>query len=139
MKVMINTCYGGFSISEEAVYAYAKRKGLSIYPENHEFTMKTYWTIPEDKRDGYLRGAAWYAASIEDRRKSNKLYKENTIDTRPDDRADADWIAVVENLGEKANGSCAKIKVVEIPDDVQWEIDEYDGIETVREVSRNWG
>ena len=139
MKVMINTCYGGFSVSEEAIYAYAKRKGLSVYPEDIGFGLKHYWTIPEDKRDSYLEGAAWYAANIEDRRKSNKFFEENTIDIRPDDRTDADWITVVEELGEKANGECAKIRVVEIPDDVLWSIDEYDGIETIREVSRSWG
>lgn len=54
-------------------------------------------------------------------------------------RTDPDVVAVVESLGEKANGNCAKLKVVEIPDGVRWEIDEYDGIESVREVSQSWG
>jgi len=54
------------------------------------------------------------------------------------DRSDPDLVAVVENLGEKSWGSWAELKVVEIPDDVIWEIGEYDGMEWVREVSRVW-
>lgn len=31
MKVVVNRCYGGFSLSYEAVMEYAKRKGIKIY------------------------------------------------------------------------------------------------------------
>ena len=41
-------------------------------------------------------------------------------------------------LGDKANGRFAEIQIIEIPDDVEWEIDEYDGVETVREKNRSW-
>jgi len=37
-------------------------------------------------------------------------------------RTDPDLIAVVERLGEKANGKGCCLKVVEVPDDVDWEI-----------------
>ena len=53
-------------------------------------------------------------------------------------RADHKLVECVETLGDIANGSCAKLKVVEIPDDVEWEIEEYDGIEWVAEVHRTW-
>jgi hypothetical protein len=45
----------------------------------------------------------------------------------------------VEDLGDKASNWAAKLEVVEIPDGVEWEIDEYDGIETVDEKHRSWG
>jgi hypothetical protein len=48
-------------------------------------------------------------------------------------------IQVVEELGEKASGRFADLKVVEIPDDVEWQIDEYDGLEWVSERHRTWG
>jgi len=47
-------------------------------------------------------------------------------------------IAVIEELGEEANGRCAEIAIVEIPDDVEWEVDEYDGKEWVAEIHRTW-
>ncbi len=53
-------------------------------------------------------------------------------------RDDYDLVTVVEALGEKANGSYAKLKVVEIPADVQWDIAEYDGVKHIAEVHRTW-
>ncbi len=47
-------------------------------------------------------------------------------------------LAVVERLGAAANGDCAKLAIVEIPDGVEWEIDEYDGCEHVAEKHRTW-
>lgn len=55
-----------------------------------------------------------------------------------DDRTNPDLIKCIEALGEKASGSCAKLKIVEIPDDVIWKIEEYDGIEWISEVHRTW-
>jgi hypothetical protein len=57
-----------------------------------------------------------------------------------EDRADPVLIAVIEELGsEKASGDFAKLHIVEIPDGVDWEIDEYDGIESISEKHRSWG
>jgi hypothetical protein len=47
-------------------------------------------------------------------------------------------IFLVEAFGKVANGDCAKLKVVEIPSEVEWEIDEYDGTEHIAEVHRTW-
>jgi hypothetical protein len=53
-------------------------------------------------------------------------------------RAHPDLIEIVEKLGAKANDMCANLKVVEIPDDVDWVITDYDGIETIEEAHRTW-
>jgi hypothetical protein len=45
-------------------------------------------------------------------------------------RHDKDLVAVVEKLGDKANGDCADLKVVEIDSNL-YRIDEYDGAESV--------
>ena len=45
---------------------------------------------------------------------------------------------VVEELGVAANGFCAELKVVAIPDDVRWEIQSIDGQEQISEVHRTW-
>lgn len=54
------------------------------------------------------------------------------------DRDDPYLVQIVEEMGEAADGDFAKLMVVEIPADVNWEIDEYDGIEHVAEVHRTW-
>jgi len=47
-------------------------------------------------------------------------------------------VAVIEKLGKKASGEMGELKIVEIPDDVEWTIKEYDGKEWVAEVHRTW-
>ena len=54
------------------------------------------------------------------------------------ERTDPKLVECVETLGNKANGRFAELKVVEIPDDIMWEISEYDGAETIEEVHRTW-
>jgi hypothetical protein len=41
-------------------------------------------------------------------------------------------------MGGLASGGFASLKVVEIPDGIEWEIDEYDGKETIHEKHRSW-
>lgn len=91
-KVVINTCFGGFSLSEEATAMFAELKNIS----------------------------------------PSQVYLFDV------DRSDYDLVRVVEQLGKKANGDHAKLKVVEIPADVKWDIEEYDGLEHVAEVHRTW-
>ena len=48
-------------------------------------------------------------------------------------------IAAIEKIGlEKSSGEFASLEIVDIPDGVNWEIDDYDGIETIHEVHRSW-
>ena len=54
------------------------------------------------------------------------------------ERNDPVLVQVVEELGEKSSGRHAELKVVEIPDDVKWKIEEYDGVEWVAEQHRTW-
>ena len=54
-------------------------------------------------------------------------------------RDDPELIKYVETLKEEANGNCAKLKIIEIPDDVEYVIEEYDGAEWIAEKHRTWG
>jgi len=57
----------------------------------------------------------------------------------PDEmRAAPELVACVEKLGTAADGQYARLEVVEIPDDVEWEIGAYDGAETIEEKHRSW-
>jgi hypothetical protein len=54
-------------------------------------------------------------------------------------RSDPRLVAAIEKIGEeKASGKMAKVRIVDVPDDVEWEIDEYDGVESIHEVHRSW-
>ena len=55
-----------------------------------------------------------------------------------ENRADPKLIECVEKLGEEADGTFAELKVVDIPDDVEYTIEEYDGLEWVAEKHRTW-
>ena len=53
-------------------------------------------------------------------------------------RDDEKLVRVVEELRAEANGHAAELKVVAIPDDVQWVIVKTDGGEHVSEAHRTW-
>lgn len=92
MKIVINTCYGGFGLSKEAKDLYKQLKNVKV--------------------------DYFHSGDIE--------------------RNDPLLIEIIEKLGEDANGEYSKLKIVEIPDDVEWQIEEYDGWEHVAEKHRTW-
>jgi hypothetical protein len=47
-------------------------------------------------------------------------------------------VEIVEQLGNAANGDFAELKVVDIPDDIEWIIQEYGGCEWIAEKHRTW-
>jgi hypothetical protein len=60
------------------------------------------------------------------------------VDSWEISRDDAILVQIVEQLGESANTSYSALKVVEIPDDVEWHIESYDGLEHIAENHRTW-
>jgi hypothetical protein len=92
-ELVINKCFGGFSLSDEACDKLSTLKRKPVGPYD---------------------ACEW-------------------------PRDDADLVKVVKDLGTKANGMCAKLKIVKIPDDVKWTIEDYDGLEHVAEEHRMWG
>lgn len=150
MKVAINKCYGGFSLSPLAVQEIAKAKGLPCYFFRINLQSKVYTHILPEEANHTLLWCAFTVPNPQDynlhERDSNGLYTSANnratqikLDSRPDNRTDPDLIRVIETLGDKANGKYSKIEIVEIPDGVQWEINEYDGLEHIDEVHRTWG
>ena len=149
MKIVKNSCYGGFGISPKALQEINKRKGKETYFFISDFEGKRKPVLQEQAEKELI----WSAYSIPnpDFEKMNKpdedgLYKTaneyaNSISyetCRGIDRTDPDLIAVIEELGEEANGRFADLEIVEIPDDIEFEIDQYDGLETIREKHRTW-
>lgn len=53
-------------------------------------------------------------------------------------RDDPYLVKVVKELGMSANGTHSNLKIVEIPGDIEWLVQEYDGAEWVAEKHRTW-
>ena len=147
MKVVINRCHGGFGLSHEAVMRYFEIKGITVYPEQSQDSWKfwTYWTVkPEDRMESKY-GDAFYAMPLEERRAYNALQDAQTISPREIERHDGLFerhdpalVQVVEEMGDKADGDYADLDVVNIPDDVDYVVEEYDGMEHIAEAHRTW-
>jgi hypothetical protein len=140
MKVVINRCYGGFSLSHQAVMRYFEIKGIKVYPEQGKDYWKfwTYWTVKPEDRVEIKEGEDFYKMSMEDRRAYNEAHSAQTIYERDIERDDPALVQAVEELGAVACGAHAELAVVEIPDGVEWCIEEYDGMEHVAEKHRTW-
>lgn len=117
MKIVINRCYGGFSLSEEAFERYLELKGITWYKFKSKYNSTMYSTVPQEE---YAVGNDQYLSNINM------------------SRGDPILVRVVEEMRDKANGGYAELKVVKIPDGVEWEIEEYDGMEWVAETHRTW-
>ena len=139
MKIVRNNCFGGFSLSPLAVMEYAKLKGIElfIYKDINHYPCMDYVKVNsvEDVKDFLF---VYYATKDLGERCSSKELNDNFFNDRGVERNDPCLVEVVEKLGEKANGRFAELIVVEIPDGIEWDITEYDGLEKVEEVHRSW-
>jgi len=141
MKIVINACFGGFSLSHKGVMRYLElcKKQVWLEPGTSQISgLPTYWLVPPDKRQKEMTSKEWAAASLAERQEHNKISAEQTLYDQDIPRDDPNLVQVVEELGSDADGRCAELRIVEIPDGTNWEIDEYDGYEHVAEVHRTW-
>lgn len=113
MKVAINTCFGGFNLSNKAFEKLLEIKGIE------------YIKIADDDGISYTE----YVKKVD----PNYYLSDYEFS-----RSDEDLIRVIEEFGEEANGNFSELKIVEIPDDVKFIIEDYDGIEHIAEVHRTW-
>jgi len=92
-KIVINSCWGSFDLSENAK-SILKRKA------------------PEKNKDIFKR-----------------TFRDNPT-----------LVDIVERLGDAANGTSSKLKIVEIPNDIEWDIIDTGGFgyECVEEKHNKW-
>lgn len=100
MKIAINRCYGGFSVSRAA-----QKRLVELGCPHMEGTVDEY---------GYQ-------------------HRENIKH-----RSCPMLVQVITELGDKANGNLAVLKIVEVPDGIECHLDEYDGVEHVAENHEVW-
>ena len=135
LKVVINARHGGFGLSDLAVERCIEL-GMKVtkYDEhgNHEDGTADFVKIDQPTiSDPYrptIRGSNYYHIDKWD--SEGDKFRYNPI-----------LIKVVEELGEKANGRYANLKIIEIPfsDEKGWHVSEYDGFEEIEENHRSWG
>ena len=111
-QVVINRCFGGFSLSDAAIQRYGELAGLDLFSKDNG-VWGSNWFYKTDKGDEHF--SSWNIP-----------------------RDDPNLIRVVEEMGEASWGGAAELKVIEIPDNTKWEIADYDGQEWVSEVHRTW-
>ncbi len=114
MELVINRCYGGFSISRKAAEFMAERGSERAKKELEKST-----GTPK-------RSKHWYGYGYVEGMEGGY------------DRADPLLVEAVRTLGREADGEHAKLGIVNIPDGMDWEIEEYDGIEHVSEAHDRW-
>lgn len=108
-KLVVNRSYGGFSVHDDTV-RWMRERGCEIAEE---------LVLPgESYDDGSQR--------------DEDDFRDKTYPRRSDIRTDEHLIEAVEN------GVARELTVIEVPEDVEWVITEYDGAETVREKHRTF-
>ena len=152
-KIVINSCYGGFSLSAKAVKRLAELNGKECYFFSNDYITNVYTPLTVDECDAEKGWRRWIAFTIPNPneylpkecrgadgtyKNYNAEYSKISLDTRPDERDDPLLVQVVEELGKEASGQFAKLKVVIIPGGIDWEISEYDGHESIEEKHRSW-
>ncbi len=140
-KIVINACHGGFGVSEAGIKEYLRRKGIVTYPETLTYST-VWWLVPPEERTLWSKTTPKERMSLGFRADPH----DSAYKTDPSlvwngviKRGDPVLVAVVEDMGDAASGEYAELKVVEIPDGVEWRIEEYDGWEWVAEEHRTWG
>lgn len=145
MRVVINKCYGGFGLSD-AAYEKLIEWGVSV---------RKYIEQPQNPNTGLYESQPLNEGEVIFDRELTPL-GENSINDlyhkyKPDSTTGRYWetwtaynrehpliVRVVEELGEAANTRYSRLALVEIPDDVEYEISEYDGQEHIAEAHRTW-
>jgi hypothetical protein len=123
MKIAINVRHGGFGLSDKACQWLIDNKG---------------WTVTDYKDGDYANPDADFVSTKNAEFSFREKYHLVQSESSKSFRNNPDLIEVIETLGAEANGNFADLEIVEIPDDVDWQIEEYDGVEWIAEVHIRW-
>ena len=114
-EIVVNACHGGFSLSYEAELEYLKRAGI-------KYTLESRGSRDEDIRFGpkiLVNDISWSGR--------HDIVRDDPV-----------LVQLVKDWGDDVNGGFANLAIVRIPGDVDWIIEEYDGLEWVAENHRTW-
>lgn len=117
MKYLVNREYGGYCLYPEIVEEYYTRKNIA-FDKSYDPAFKVFVVFP--LKNGEPDETFWAEKEIR--------------------RNDPDLIAVIEKLGTNTSEGIRykSLVAVEVPDDVEVELIEYDGFEHLAEKHRTW-
>lgn len=127
MQVVINSCCGGFNLSQKALKWLYKKQSLAISVKS----IAEYFPNEKSKKEidyhvelcellltnGCVVGFDSYNDSL---------------------RSHPDVVSAVKTLGAEANAKTAELRIVDIPDGTQYYIDEYRGQESIHQLHQTW-
>ncbi len=137
MKVVINKSVGGFGLSPKAMKRYCELINKPCYFYK--------WVDDENGKDRYELieninkfSGHWFVSTSNETTAEN-FYETFVINERHLSRHDENLIKVVEELGQDADGDYAELKIVDIPDGIEYIVQESDcGCEWIAEKHRTW-
>jgi len=107
-KIVLNKCYGGFEISDEAIEELLRRKGIKFKTVSDEYGNLIFFDEKDEEIDFY------YGTDI-------------------NVRTDKELIKLIEEKGSYfVSRCCAKLEVEEVEKGKKFIIDEYDGYEEIK-------
>jgi len=127
-KIVINTRYGGFGLSDAAYEHLATQYRIPVVAYDEK-------VLDGPREVIYDRSLTNGLFDDEEHVKVYGRYWDAWTNSKRDDPR---LVAAVEALGARANGRCAALAVIEIPDNIDWKIEEYDGLEHIAEAHRTW-
>ena len=113
-KVVINDQHGGFGLSHHAKIQYLTLSGIA-------------YTLQEqpDRDTQHKKGPVIMV--------NGKEFQDRHID-----RDDPILVKIVQEMGNDAHGFFANLKIVEIPAEIDWQVDQHDGLEWISEKHQTW-
>lgn len=112
VKIVLNGCYGGFGLSDEATKRYAEIKGWALEEASDEYGFITLIDEQGERLSSYDLGS---------------------------NRTDPVLVQVIEELGKAADTDFSKLYIESVEKGTKYFIDEYDGIESLRtEYNIDW-
>ena len=142
MKVVINTCYGGFHPSPKGLKRYLELQGKKAY-----FYTQTKYKFKDgiteySRVDDIDKANQMFAitCTTEDQGVTINTYPTNTVWGGYIPRNDKHLVQVVEELGDEASSSVSKLSIVDIEPGTWYKITEYDGYESIeyRDFDNEW-
>lgn len=140
MKVVINSCYGGFGLSPKGLKRYLELKGEQAYfyiQTSYDFQGQVTFERVDDIEN---INTLFFWCTTRNHGKVIDGYPTECFHSGDVERNDPMLVQVVEELGEEASGQYSRLTVVEVENGRWFKINEYDGLESIqyRDIDNEW-